>query len=321
MTSPPHLTLRVTRRIAAPPERVFDAWLDPAVAGRWLFATPTGRMVRVEIDARVGGRFVFTRRDGEDVEHVGEYLEIDRPRRLAFTFAVPRFSAEETRVFIDIVPVEGGSELTLTQEGVLPEWGERTQEGWTKILGGLNEETTMGDFAVITGPDTVRLERLLPGPIETVWAYLTDPEKRGKWLAAGPMEPRVGGAVELRFRHADLSTQVVPTPERYKNIENGHLAHGHVLRWEPPHVLAYTWNEGTAKPSEVTFELTARGGEVLLVLTHGRVVDRAEMLSLGGGWHAHLRFLADRLNGVEPPAFWSVHDEVSALYAARFGAV
>ena len=64
-------------------ERVFDAWLDPAKASKFLFTTPTGKMVRVEIDARVGGSFNITRRDGEDVEHVGTYVEIDRARRLA----------------------------------------------------------------------------------------------------------------------------------------------------------------------------------------------------------------------------------------------
>jgi len=128
------VTLRVTHRFMAAPERVFDAWLDPATAGRWLFATPTGTIVKVEIDARVGGKFIVVRRDGEDVEHVGEYLEIDRPRRLAFTFAVPKFSVAMTKVTIDIAPLESGCELTLVHEGVLPEWAERTRGGWGMIL-------------------------------------------------------------------------------------------------------------------------------------------------------------------------------------------
>jgi uncharacterized protein YndB with AHSA1/START domain len=126
--------IRITRRFDASIERVFDAWLDPEKAGQWLFATPTGTMVRVEIDARVGGSFVFTRRENEDIEHVGTYLEIDRPRRLVFTFGVPKFSAQSTRVTIDLKPLPTGCELTLTHEGVLPEWAERTNEGWGKIL-------------------------------------------------------------------------------------------------------------------------------------------------------------------------------------------
>ena len=128
---------RVTRRFEASAERVFDAWLDPARARRWLFATPTGTMVRAEIDARVGGRFRFVdRRDGDDVEHVGEYVVIDRPRKLVFTFAVPQFSSEYTRVTIDIAPRGAGCELSLTHEGVLPEYAERNVQGWTMILDG-----------------------------------------------------------------------------------------------------------------------------------------------------------------------------------------
>jgi uncharacterized protein YndB with AHSA1/START domain len=92
-------------------------------------------MVRAEIDARVGGRFAFVdRRNGEDIEHTGEYLEIDRPRRLVFTFAAPKYSALYTKVSIDIVPLGPGCQLTLTHEGVLPEYRERSKMGWARIL-------------------------------------------------------------------------------------------------------------------------------------------------------------------------------------------
>ena len=139
MNSASSPTIKVTRRFSYPPERVFDAWLDPKRAGRWLFSAPGGEMVRVEIDARVGGSFTFVdRRAGEDVEHVGKYEEIDRPRRLVFTFAVPKFSAVYTRVSVDIVALPTGCELTLTHEGVLPEWQERTTAGWGKLLEALN---------------------------------------------------------------------------------------------------------------------------------------------------------------------------------------
>lgn len=76
----------------------------------------------------------------------------------------------------------------------------------------------MDDYCVVTEPGTVRLERVLPGPIEHVWAYLTESEKRGKWLASGQIELRVGGRVELAFHHADLSAEKT-TPDRYKDAE------------------------------------------------------------------------------------------------------
>jgi uncharacterized protein YndB with AHSA1/START domain len=135
-------TVTVTHRYRQSAETVFDAWLTPATAGGFLFATPQGTMVRAEIDAKVGGGFIFTdRRDGQDVEHVGEYLEIDRPRRLVFDFKVPAFSDQATKVAIDIAPAEGGGcELTLTHEGVLPDYAARTVDGWTMILAKLGEK-------------------------------------------------------------------------------------------------------------------------------------------------------------------------------------
>ena len=135
------IDVRVTHRFSATPERVFDAWLDPEKARHFFFATPMGRIVRAEIDARVGGKFVMVdRRDGEDVEHTGEYLEIDRPRRLVFAFAVPKYSPNVDRVTIEIVPLETGCELTLTEE-LKPEFAEyksRTEKGWSTILEALD---------------------------------------------------------------------------------------------------------------------------------------------------------------------------------------
>ena len=132
--------VRVTRHFNASPERVFDAWLDPKTACKWLFATPTGQMVRVEIDARVGGHFIIVdRRNGEDVEHSGEYLEIDRPRRLVFTFGVPKYSPLFNEVTIEIQPAESGCDLTLTQTDVPDEYLKSNEKGWLGILVGLAE--------------------------------------------------------------------------------------------------------------------------------------------------------------------------------------
>ena len=130
--------VRITRQFAATPIQVFEAWLNPHTAGAWLFATPTGRMVRVEIDPRIGGKFeIVEERDGKAAEHYGEYLEIAHPHRLAFTFAVEKSGNNSTRVIIDIEPNAEGCELTLINENVPPDFAERTLEGWSKILDGL----------------------------------------------------------------------------------------------------------------------------------------------------------------------------------------
>lgn len=135
------VSLQVRRRFDAAPERVFDAWLDPQIARRWIFSDQNGEIVSANVDARVGGSFSFVRRDENgDLDHVGEYLEIDRPRRLVFTFAVPAISPEHDRVTIEIVRLDKGCELTLTSEmspEIYAEWGEQTRAGWTRMLDGL----------------------------------------------------------------------------------------------------------------------------------------------------------------------------------------
>jgi uncharacterized protein YndB with AHSA1/START domain len=129
----------VSRRYAASPNQVFNAFLDAETASRFLFATKDGEMIVAEVDPRVGGRFTFTERrpDMGDVRHVGEYLEIDRPKRLVFTFGVPQFDPGMTTVSIEILPSGGGSDLTLINDGVPREYAESNHEGWSRILAGL----------------------------------------------------------------------------------------------------------------------------------------------------------------------------------------
>jgi uncharacterized protein YndB with AHSA1/START domain len=132
--------LKVSHRYPFPPEKVFDAWLDPKTARRFLFATPDGEMVRADIDPRVGGRFAFVDRRPEhgDVLHEGEYLEIDRPRRLVFTFAVPQYDPGDTTVTLDFRPDSDGCVVTLSHAGVLEDWVKQTIQGWTTILEALD---------------------------------------------------------------------------------------------------------------------------------------------------------------------------------------
>ena len=139
MTAP--VILSVTRDFAAPAERVFDAWLDPKDAARFLFATDGGEMLTCEIDARVGGRAtIVERRPAGDAHHRMQFEVIDRPTRLVFLFAAdPAEEGEWTRVTIEIAPRGDGCTLTLTHE-MDPEWAayeEQTRKGWGMILGNL----------------------------------------------------------------------------------------------------------------------------------------------------------------------------------------
>jgi uncharacterized protein YndB with AHSA1/START domain len=132
--------IRVSRLIPVAPQRAFDAWIDPAVAGRWLFATPNGEIVRCDIDARPDGTFVITdRRDGEDVEHVGSFVEIDRPRRIVFRFSVPKYSSEESTVEVRVEAADSGADVKIENFDVPAEWREQTEQGWRDLLGSLED--------------------------------------------------------------------------------------------------------------------------------------------------------------------------------------
>jgi uncharacterized protein YndB with AHSA1/START domain len=170
----------------------------------------------------------------------------------------------------------------------------------------------MSDYGVVTEAATVRLERLLPGPIERIWAYLTEPEKRARWLAGGPMELHVGGRAELQFHHADLSAEKMP-PEKFRKMEGGHVVKCRICACDPPRLLSYTWGEDSG---DVTFELTPQGRQVLLVVTHRRL-DRKAMPSVAAGWHTHLAILADRLDEREPRGFWSTYMLLEEEYEKR----
>ena len=163
-----------------------------------------------------------------------------------------------------------------------------------------------------TSPEqaTVRLERMLPGPIERVWAYLTDSEKRKTWLAAGVFDLRVGGSAHLHFDHSNITSEKAP------DGKGPHDVRGKITRIEPPRLLSFTF-DAAGPESEVTFELEPRGMGVLLVITHVRLANRKTMIGVAGGWDAHVGILEDRLNGEEPRPFWSTHARLTKEYEAR----
>ena len=136
------ISARVTRRFRASPERVFDAWLDPKTARKWLFAKAAGQIVCAEIDGRVGGWFYIVNRcDGEDVEHVGEYFEVNRPHRLGFKLLVEKYAQNFHRVTVEIVPLAHGCELTLTNDTApsIADDVRRIEACWSDVLDRLAE--------------------------------------------------------------------------------------------------------------------------------------------------------------------------------------
>ena len=171
------------------------------------------------------------------------------------------------------------------------------------------------DYGVRTAPDTVRIERVLPGPIERVWQYLTDPELRAQWFASGEMEPRVGGRLDLQFHNSTLTENDDPPPPKYAEIGD-HRMQSVVTELDPPHVLAFTFGSGEA-PSQVRFELAEQRGQVRLVVIHSRLATHDGMLSVSAGWHAHLNILRDRMTGRTPDGLWRTHTRLEAEYAQR----
>lgn len=173
------------------------------------------------------------------------------------------------------------------------------------------------DYASYPAPGEIRIVRTLPGPIERLWQYLTDPEKRSRWFAGGPMELKAGGKMELLFRHKDIAPGETPPPQFAEMHGSGWKMPGTVLRCEPPRVLSYTFDED----SDVTFELIPQDKDnqsVVLILTHRcRGEDVRSMAGYSSGWHSHFGILIALLEGTPTPPFWSTHARLKAHYEAK----
>ena len=177
----------------------------------------------------------------------------------------------------------------------------------------------MSNYGELIDERTVRFERLLPGPIERVWAYLTESDKRARWLCSGDAENRVGGHVDMHFHNASLSgAEDIQRPEKYRGMPEKISFVGTVTRCEPPYVLTHTW-EFEDEASEVCYELEERGDRVLLVLTHRKLHSSDFVLSVSAGWHTHLDILVNVLEGTEPRPFWKTHTAFEAEYLHRLG--
>ena len=128
--------VRIVRLMAASPEEIFDAWTDPESLAVWM-APGSVERAEVELEARVGGRFriVMKSPDSDDV-HTGEYLVLDRPHKLAFTWISAQTQGRATTVSIELRRHgKGQTELTLVHEDLPDETAAgRHRSGWEDIL-------------------------------------------------------------------------------------------------------------------------------------------------------------------------------------------
>lgn len=169
------------------------------------------------------------------------------------------------------------------------------------------------DYGLITQPATLTMERLLPGPIDRVWAYLTDGDLRRQWLAAGAMETQAGSTVELVWRNSELMDDAGQRPE---NASEENRMTCEVTEYDAPHRLSISWGN----TGGVTFTLVEQGDAVRLTVTHRRVEDRSTLLSVSAGWHAHLDVLAAKLRSSAPAPFWDEWVRLRAIYDQRIPA-
>lgn len=182
--------------------------------------------------------------------------------------------------------------------------------------------TDTSEFGVRVDESTVRFERLLPGPIEKVWAYLADSDKRGEWFTSGALPAKAGDPFEMTFHHADYSPHKSPPPPGYEDVDREPKTMSSILlALEPPHRLAFTFGKPIAdgQYSEVDIRLTPQAdGKVKLTLTHSKLPDRDYALNISGGWHSHLAMLQHKAEGRVPPSIWDIWRQLQGVYDKRY---
>ena len=168
-------------------------------------------------------------------------------------------------------------------------------------------------YGVLTEPATLTIQRFLPGPIERVWAYLTEGDLRRQWLAAGEMEMKVGAPFEFVWHNDELTD---PPGQRPPGFSDEHRMQSRITELDPPHKIAFTWQ----RSGDVSYELEPRGDRVLLTVIHRRLPDRPTLLGVSAGWHMHLDILGARATGTEPGPFWDGWSRLRQAYDRRLPA-
>jgi uncharacterized protein YndB with AHSA1/START domain len=131
----------IRRVLPVPRERVFAAWLDPVSLARWM-GTGEGADITA-LDPRVGGKFrIVMRHRGASVAHWGEYVAIERPSLLSFTWISANTDHRPTLVTVELEDRGDSTELILTHRQLPPSQLDAHRKGWTQIVAALERTLT-----------------------------------------------------------------------------------------------------------------------------------------------------------------------------------
>lgn len=160
------IVLTMARRLNANSTDVFKAWTKPELMKKWLFTTESSNVV-AKNDFRVGGSWeIVDRRDGEEYRATGEYVVIEAPHKLGFTFKMPQFNDLQDHILVWVSSVGSACEMTFKQEIVVPheenwsdddieaamkEYSGQSEEGWDKMFEGLRQLVETGDVRTPDG--------------------------------------------------------------------------------------------------------------------------------------------------------------------------
>ncbi len=162
------------------------------------------------------------------------------------------------------------------------------------------------DLGTFTDAETVQIERIVPGPIERVWDYLTKADKLKTWIAVGEIEERVGATVTLSQDSDELPYRA------------DHVFRGVVTACDPPHLLAWSMDDD-GPPSEVSFQLEPAGDQVKLTLTHRRIPP-GYLAKTAAGWHVLLHFMVSHMTGQKAQPFEDIFGPLDQAYEAQLAA-
>jgi uncharacterized protein YndB with AHSA1/START domain len=258
----------LTRTFNAPAALVFDCFVEPGHFARWWGPLRCENTIN-RLDARPGGE-ISLRMAGPGFDHVmgGEFVEIDRPRRLVFltkAFEAPdggwgiinrntvtfEDRGGSTRLTLHTLVEKADGDLVLgALGGMRVGWGQSLERLGDLVGGGGKLEVEVGDKLIV-------LTRTFDAPIERVWWALTDPNAFARWWCAGQcvveaMDVRLGGQWSLRQTSPDGSA---------------HRFFGEYRAVEPPTRLAMTQGFDAHEPIEVVHDLTDQWGRTLLTRT------------------------------------------------------